>query len=522
MSFCGSKISMRKIREMLRLKLGDPPFSHREIAVAAHVSPGTVADVWLRFKAAGLVWPLPDELGDGELEKALYPSKRYGAVNGKVAPDWALVHAENKRKDVTLALLWEEYKGPHGENGYEYSAFCAGYRAWRGCQSLSMRQVHVYGEKCFVDFAGRSVCIVDPKTGEVTLAQIFVGVLGGSSYTYVEAVMSQSLPCWLNAHVNMMKFFGGSTRIVVPDNLRSAVKTPDFYDPEINPTYQEWAEHYNVAVIPARVRRPKDKAKAEVGVQVVQRWILAVLRNRTFYSLFELNEAIDLLQDRLNRKPFKKMPGSREQVFIEREKSQLQPLPTHAYDFGIWSGEVKVPFDYHITADGRLYSAPYQLADKPVRIRSSALLIEVYHEGLRVASHRRKFGPGPATTLAEHMPSHHRAYAEWTPERVLAWADELGEPVRLLCEGIMKRRTHPEQAFRACLGVIQLSKRHDKKALVSACKKCERLKAFSYKSVKLMLTNNLQDRPEPDLPQAWLPPELNLHENIRGAAYYSN
>lgn len=520
MSFCGSKISMRKIREILRLKFGDPPSSHREIALATLVSPATVADLWLRFKAAGLQWPLADNLGDVALEEKLYPSKRLGAVSDKVPPDWRFIHAERKKKNVTLALLWEEYKAPHQEKGYEYSAFCEGYRAWRGTLNLSMRQVHVYGEKCFVDFTGQTVPIVNPTTGEVTQAQVFVGVLGGSSYTYVEALPSQDLACWISAHVNMVTFFGGCPRVVVPDNLKSGVKDPEFYEPDINPTYQSWAEHYQITVLPARVRRPKDKAKAEVGVQLVQRWILAALRNRTFYSISELNEAIDGLQDRLNRKAFKKMPGSREQMFLERERSQLRPLPKQPYDLGIWSGEIKVPFDYHVTVDGRLYSVPYQLADKRVRVRLSALLVEIFHEGLRHASHRRLFGEGPAATVPDHMPSNHRAYSEWTPQRVLAWAGEIGESVNQLCQGILVRKTHPEQGFRACLGVIQLSKRYGREPLMAACSKCVRIRAFSYKSVKLMLSKNLQDRPDPDTSDA--PVTTELHENIRGAAYYTN
>jgi len=488
--------------------------------VATLVSPATVADLWLRFKAAGLEWPLGDSISDVALEEKLYPSKRLGAVTSKVLPDWKFIHAERKKKNVTLALLWEEYKVPHGEKGYEYSAFCEGYRTWRGSLNLSMRQVHVYGEKCFVDFAGQTVQIVNQHTGEITEAQVFVGVLGGSNYTYVEALHSQNLSCWISAHVNMVAFFGGCPRLVVPDNLKSGVKKPDFYEPDINPTYQEWAEHYKIAVLPARVRRPKDKAKAEVAVQLVQRWILAALRNRTFYSVSELNEAIDVLQDRLNRKPFKKMPGSREQTFQERERSQLRPLPSQPYDLGIWSGEIKVPFDYHVTADGRLYSVSYLLADKRVRIRLSSLLVEIYHDGLRCASHRRHFGPGPAITLAEHMPSSHRAYSKWSPERVLAWAGEIGESVNLLCAGIMERKNHPERGFRACLGVIQLAKRYGREPLLAACSKCVRIRAFSYKSVNLMLSKNLQERPDSDSSATRMTAEL--HENIRGAAYYTN
>jgi len=518
MSFCGSKMSMRNIREILRLKFGDARLDHRAIAMAVRISPSTVSDVVLRFKASELEWPLPEGLSDTLLEQKLYASKRLGVATQKVVPDWQLIHSELARPDVTRALLWTEYKAKNGERGFEYSRFCEGYAQWSSKLNLSMRQVHILGEKCYVDFAGKTVPIVDERTGEVLFeAQIFVGVLGGSSYTFAEAVASQQIPCWIQAHVKMLEFFGGVPQIIVPDNLKSAVTKADYYDPEINPTYNEWAKHYSVAVVPARVRKPKDKAKAEVGVQLVQRWILAALRNQTFYSLDELNEAIAGLLDQLNQKPFKRMPGSRAEAF-QRERALLRPLPARPYDLGIWSRGVRVPFDYHVKAGDRLYSVPYRLAGQKVEIRLSASLVEIFHSGQRVASHKRVFGEGPPITDPDHMPSSHRAYAEWTPERIIAWAGEIGGPVAVFCANLMDRRAHPEQGFRSCVGVIQMADKYGASNLAAACSKAIRLRSFNCRTVRSILKNNLQNCPDP---AATTFPEP-LHENIRGAAYYLN
>lgn len=518
MSFCGSKLSMRDIREILRLKFGETKLDHRAIGMAVGISPSTVSDVALRFKASELDWPLPDGLSDVLLEQRLYASKRLGVTTQKVVPDWQFVHSELARPDMTRALVWTEYKAEHGERGFEYSRFCEGYAQWSGKLNLSMRQVHTLGEKCYVDFAGRTVPIVDERTGEVLFeAQIFVGVLGGSSYTFVEAVASQAIPCWIQAHVKMLEFFGGVPQIIVPDNLKSAVTKADYYDPELNPTYNEWAKHYSVAVVPARVRKPKDKAKAEVGVQLVQRWILASLRNRTFYTLDELNEAIAALLDQLNRKPFKRMPGSRSERF-QQERAVLRPLPARPYDLGIWSKGVRVPLDYHVKAGDRLYSVPYRFADQKVEIRLSASMVEIFCSGQRVASHKRAFGEGPPITDPDHMPSSHRAYAEWTPERVIAWANEVGGPVAEFCNSLMARKAHPEQGFRACIGVIQLSKKYGAENLSAACRKANRLRSFNCRTVRSILKNNLQEHPEPRITELLEP----LHENIRGASYYLN
>lgn len=518
MSFCGSKLSMRDIREILRLKHAEKRLSHRAIGQSIRISPSTVGDVYLRFVASGLSWPLPDDLTDLMLEQRLYASKRFGVATKKQEPDWGEVHKEMAAPDTTLALLWSEYKEKSGDQGYEYSRYCKLYSEWRSRLNLSMRQVHIYGHKTFVDFAGRTVPILDERTGDLKFdAQIFVGVLGASSYTFAEAVASQDLACWIHAHVKMAEFFGGVSEIYVPDNLKSAVKRPDFYDPEINPTYNEWAKHYNVAVVPARVRKPKDKAKAEVAVQLVQRWILAALRHRTFYSLAELNEAIAVLLDRLNARPFKRMPGSRKELF-QREREFLQPLPSRPYEFGIWMTGVKVPFDYHIKAGERLYSVPWRLAEQRIDVRLSVNTVELYHQGVRIYSHKRAYGQGPAICEDDHMPSHHRAYAEWNPDRIVAWANEVGSCVALFCRELMDRRAHPELGFKACLGVIRLADKYGKARVELACGKAIRIRSFSFRCVDSILKNCLQDQPDPEslsLPE-------RPHENLRGAAYYLN
>lgn len=521
MPYCGAKVSMQKIKEILRLKFMEPPRSHREIGLSVQSSPSSVSDIFHRFRASELPWPLPDSMTDSELERRLYPAKFPGGIaTAKVIPCWAYVHAELRKKNTTKALLWEEYKTANGDQAYEYSAFCLGYRDWSRKLNLSMRQHHIFGERCFVDFAGQAMPIINSSTGEITWAQIFVGVLGGSSFTFAEAVLSQELSCWIRCHVRMFSFFGGVTQIVVPDNLRSAVSKASFYDPEINPTYHEWAEHYGITVLPARVRKPKDKAKAEVAVQLVQRWILAALRNRSFYSLDELNEAIDVLQDKLNKKPFKKMPGSRQDLFEQRERALLRPLPAQPYDFGLWSRSIKVSFDYHVLVQERLYSAPYILAGLRVQTRASAVIVEIFHDGKRVASHRRQFGKGPAVTQKDHMPSNHRARADWTPQRVLAWAAEIGDSVRLLCEGIMEKRAHPELGFRNCLGVLQLEKKHGRESLIAACSKAICLGAFSYRSVSLMIANANHSRPNNETIPV-INSDKDLHENLRGAGYWN-
>ncbi len=512
-----AKLSVRKIREILRLRYGDPPLSHRDIARSCNISASTVGDTLQRFRLSTLVWPLPDELDDQALEAALYVTEPRADVEPPPPePDWAEVHRELGHKGVTLALLWEEYRKVHGAASYGYSWFCQNYRQWAERIKVVMRQPHKFGEKAFVDYAGHTVPVIDPITGEVRDAQVFVGVLGASNYTYAEASWSQDLPSWVTAHVRMFAFFGGVPEILVPDNLKAGVTKPCYYEPDLNPTYHEMAKHYGVAVIPTRKARPRDKAKVEQAVQLVERWGLAALRKRTFYSLEDLNQAISELLEWLNQRPFKKLPGSRLERFMQDEKATLRPLPAEPYEFGEWK-KARVNLDYHIEVDGHYYSVPYQLARQVVEVRLTATTVQVVHQNVRVASHKRSFRRGQPTTVQEHMPSHHRFRAEWTPERLLAWAGKSGDSVRQVADAIMTSRMHPEQGFRACMGLMSLGKRFGKARLEAACARAVAVKAFSYQNVKNILYSGLDRQP---LPCRTVVRSAGYHANVRGAGYY--
>lgn len=446
------KTPMRKIREILRLKWTSK-LSNREIAKSCSTARSTVAGCLERASNAALSWPLPESLDDTALDLLLYPPVVVSEAV-RAEPEWALMQKEMRKKNVTLALLWDEYKASQPDC-YQYSQFCKLYREFIGRVDCCMRQCHVAGEKLFVDYCGQTVPLTDPETGIVKLAQVFVAVMGASSYTYAEATLSQSLPDWLGSHVRAFLFLGGLPKIVVPDNLRSAVSKPCRYEPKLNPSYADLADHYNVAVIPARVRKPRDKAKAEVGVQLVQRWILAVLRNRIFFSLDELNQAIALLLIRLNAKPFRKISGSRESLFAELDKPALAPLPTTQYQYAEWI-PVRLGFNYHLQIDDHFYSAPYQLKSEKLDARLTVFTVELFHKSKRVASHRRSYKRG-YTTVAEHMPKAHREYAEWTPERLVNWAAQTGESTAKLVDTILASKVYPQQGFISCMGIIVVS-----------------------------------------------------------------
>jgi transposase len=503
---------MRKIREILRLKFSSH-LSNRAIATSCSLARSTVAECLERASKAGLSWPLPDDLDDARLEQLLYPPV-ICCEAPRALPDWSAVQKELKRKGVTLALLWDEYKASHPD-GYQYSQFCKLYRESVARIDCCMRQCHVGGEKMFVDYCGQTVPLTDPRTGEIRQAQVFVAVMGASSYTFAEATMSQALPDWLASHVRAFQFFGGLPAIVVPDNLRSAVAKSCRYEPQINPSYLELANHYNVAVIPARVRKPRDKAKAEAGVQLVQRWILAVLRNRTFFSLDELNQAIAELLARLNAKPFRKVSGSRESLFAELDKPALMPLPANHYQYAEWR-RVGLGMNYHVQIDEHFYSAPHQLRRETLDARLTELTVELFHKRKRVAAHSRSYRRG-YTTLAEHMPKAHREYAEWTPERLIKWAAAIGEATGRLVDSLLAAMVHPQQGFNSCLGIISLAKKYGNDRVEAASTRALAIGAISYKSMKSILTNGLDAKPLPQQTPAHQP--LN-HPNIRGNTYY--
>jgi transposase len=505
---------MRKIKEILRLRF-EVGLPLRQIARSCGLGKTTVSECLARFEGSGLSWPAVLQLDEATLEDKLYPPTLLAPAAARTLPVWAAIHRELRRKGVTLTLLWHEYRAVHPD-GFGYSWFCERYAAWAGQLDVVMRQEHRAGEKLFVDYAGQTVEVVGRGTGEIRQAQIFVAVLGASNDTYAEATWTQQLPDWIGAHVRAFGFFGGVVELVVPDNLRSAVDKAHRYEPDINLTYQELASHYGVGVLPARVRRPRDKAKAEVGVQLVERWILAALRHRTFFSLAELNAEIARLLARLNARPFKKLPGTRRELFEQLERPALRALPAEPYRFAEWK-QVRVNIDYHVEVAGHYYSVPHALVKKVLEARVGAHTVECFYRGQRVASHLRSPLKGRHTTVAEHMPEAHRQYAQWTPERIIRWAEQSGPATAGVIQTILERRAHPQQGFRSALGLLRLGKGFGEERLEAACRRALRIGACSYKSIESILRQGL-DRQA--LPEPAQPPLSIAHENIRGADYY--
>lgn len=437
------RLPMRKIREVLRLRW-TLALNERATARACKVARSTVKLYVERAHAAGVTtWEAADALGDTELERALFPPPRQPTAR-RVMPNWAEVHLELQKKNVTRQQIWSEYKATNPE-GLEYSRFCDLYREFQGRLDLSMRQVHRAGEKMFVDYCGQTVPVKDPKTGLAREAQIFVSVLGASNYTFAEATWSQRLPDWIGSHRRAFAYYGGVPEILVPDNLKSGVSKPCRYDPVLNPTYQDLAQHYGVAVIPARVRKPKDKAKVETGVLVVERWILAVLRNWEFFSLDELNQAIGGLLERLNRRPFRKLEGTRRSRFERLDEPSLRPLPLEVFEYAEWA-KARVDNSYHVCVDRHFYSVPYTLVGYELDVRLTADSVECLHGSRRVACHVRSFDKDGCTTSIEHMPESHRRYAENDPERLLRWAETIAEPVVSVMSVVDTRRRPPSGA----------------------------------------------------------------------------
>jgi len=501
---------MRKIRDILRLRLA-AGLTIRQINASTRVSIGAIQKLLTKAETMELTWPLPDDLDDNRLAQLFYPGTDTTVSSRYHVPDWPAVHQELKRKGMTQLLLWEEYTQQHPNRCYSYSQFCDRYKHWRGLQKRSMRQQHKAGEKCFVDYCGPTVPIVSATTGEIRSAQVFVGVLGASNYTYAEATLTQSRPDWLGSHVRMFEYFGGTTAIVVPDNLRSGVSKACRYDPDLNPSYQQWAEHYQVAVVPARPYKPKDKAKAEVGVQIVERWILARLRHHTFFSLAELNQCIRALLEELNQKPFKQLPGNRQQAFKQLDQPALNPLPIHPYRY-VDIKPVKVNIDYHVQYQQHHYSVPHQYVGETLELHASDTLITLYFQQQQVASHVRKHCPG-TTTEATHMPKRHQKQQQWTPGRLKNWARDIGPEVLLWVDTQLTSKAHPEQAYRVCLGLLSLSRKYPSQRLDAACKIANRAGLLRLKQIKSILQSNRDQLPEQLDLQVELPQD---HENIRG------
>ena len=510
----GERVTMRKVREVLRLKF-EALLSNRQIAASCVLGKSTVADYLERFKNSGLTWPLDEDMDDSRLEEHLFSTAATPPAGERPTPDFLYIHRELRRKGVTLMLLWQEYKQNHPD-GLQYSRFCELYSKWSEHLDPVMRQEHRAGEKMFVDYAGMTIAVYDKALDRQKEAQIFVAVLGASGYTYAEATWTQTLPDWIGSHVRAFQYFGGVTRILVPDNLKSGVQKPCFYEPDINPTYLDMARHYGIAVIPARTRKPKDKAKAEGGVLLAERWILAKLRDQRFFSLHELNRAIRELLAEMNRKAFQKIPGSRESLFESLDRPALSPLPAVAYQFAEWK-KARVNIDYHIEVDRHYYSVPYQLIHKQIDVRFTQSVVECFYKNNRVASHIRSFLPGRHTTVREHMPEKHRKWIDWTPQRFIRWAEKIGPNTRELIEKILNSRPHPQQGFRSALGILRLSKSYNPDRMEGACRKALAIGGTNYRSVESILKHNLDMVPS----NKPVDPGSVNHENIRGAGYYN-
>lgn len=506
------ELTMRQLRHMLRL--AHEGVSAREMGRRLGVARSTIQDNLKRAAAAGLSWPLPEDLTDDALEQRLFTHA--GVKTGarrRVEPDWAELARELKRPGVNMMILWEEYRRAHLE-GYGYSRFCDLFRGFERRLTPVMRQHHVAGDKVFVDYSGKRIGIVDPVTGEIREAEIFVAVLGASNLTYAEATWTQKLPDWTGAHVRMFRFFNGAPRLLVPDNLKSGVHKASFYDPEINRTYGALASHYGVGVLPARPRKPRDKAKVEGGVRFAQSYILGRLRHLTFFSLAECNAAIAQAVEVMNSRPMRKLGVSRRELFEKIERDALCPLPETDWEFAEWK-RARVSIDYHIEIEGFFYSVPHALIRAEVDVRATARIIEIFYRGQRVSLHERRAMGRRHGTDPEHMPSSHRRYAAWTPDRFRRWAAQIGQNTEGLIVAVLASRRHPEQAFRTCLGVLKLYRGVDAALAEAVSARALEIGALNCKSVAALLTRKPAAAAKDNAPAT-----LFEHANLRGPGYY--
>ncbi len=511
----GKRLPMRKITEVLRLDAAG--MSARQIATSIGVSKTTVSDYLARAKKVGISWPLEEGLDDEVIEARLFCAPVPPAVVNRPVPDWPRLHKELKsRRHVTLRLLWLEWREVHPD-GWGYSQFCFRYKQWSNTQDVVMRLSYKPGERMFVDYAGDKANVSDPDTGEAREAEVFVAALGCSGMLFCEATWSQNLPSWLGSHEHAWESFGGVSELTVPDNLRAGVSRACYYDPEINPSYAELAQHYGTVVLPARAKHPRDKAMVEAGVQSVERWVLAPLRHRTFFSLADLNAAINERVAWLNTREFRGHQSSRHDLFVDLERPALRPLPATRYEFATWK-KVTANIDYHIEYERRYYSVPYQLVRQRLDVRASAGVIEIFKGTRRVASHAHEYGSRLYVTDPEHMPASHRAHLEWTPTKLRQWARGSSGATGDFVEALLSSRPHPEHAYRACLGLMSLARRYGDDRLAAACARALLVGAISYTSVKSILAEGL-DRLA--LPDATGVPAPSTHENLRGAGYFS-
>ena len=508
-------ISMRKFKELIRLKYGCQ-LGHRQIAASLSISCGTVSNYANRAAQLGLdCWPIPDKWDEAALTQAFFSTKVQRHQHA--VPNWSEVHVELKHKTLTLLLLWEEYAERNPEGFYSYNHYCRLYKYWLKCQTPSMRQSHKAGEKLFVDYCGPTMNIVTPNTGECRTAQVFVAVMGASNYTYAEATWSQKLEDWVMSHARCFEFLGGVPELVIPDNLKSGVTKACRYEPDLNPTYQQMATHYNTVIVPARPYKPKDKAKAEVAVQIVERWIMAKLRHEVFFSLRQLNLRIQELLVDLNQRQMKKQPGSRLSQFEEIDKPALKPLPEMDYVFTQVKA-VKVHIDYHVEVEKHYYSVPHSLIKQKLESHTTGELVTFYHQGNVVAVHPRSHRHGGHTTIDEHMPIAHQKHQQWSPQRFEKWASEIGNSTEKMVSQFLKSRQHPEQSYRICLGLLSLAKKYSPQRLEAACLRALLTGINRLQGITSILAKGLDSQPLPEA-QPDLLADIE-HTNIRGNHYY--
>ena len=507
------RLTLRKIREILRLK-EEAGLSNGAIARACKISNSTVGEYLRRAEAANLHWPLPDGLDEGKLYQQLFPEDKAASEPERPLPDFEYLRKELKKKGVTLKLLWNEYRDQNPDNHYQYTQFCEYYRRWAKTQSPSAHFQHTGGETMEVDYAGMTMPLVNPETGEITQVPIFIATLPASAYVYAEAQPSQEKRNFINGQVRAFAFIHGVPKIVRPDNPKVGVKSPNYYEPDLNPTYQEMAEYYQVAILPARVRRPKDKAHAENGVQNVERWVLAPLRNQTFFSLAALNQAIQQQVKRLNEKIMPHVGKSRRQLYEEIDLPALRPLPEKPYQFALWK-TARINLDYHVDFEKHFYSVPHTLDRKhSVEVKATEHLVEIFYKGNSIAVHPRTSAPGRYSTRPEHMPSHHRFILELDADWLLKQAEVIGPHTTHYLKSLLKARPFPEQAYRSCLGVLSLARKYPNPLVETACQLAGQAHLHSYKELKAELEALARQSADPVQPPL-------IHENIRGETYYT-
>lgn len=507
------RTDMQTYLDIFRLKF-DARLSDRQISQALNVGRATISDLLVRFTNLGLSWPLPADYPLDALDKQLFPGRDYSTQ--RILPQWLQIHVELRRKEVTKLLLWQEYQAEHGAKALGYTQFCEHYRRWCSTQKRSMRQVHVAGEKLFIDFCGPTVPIVNPKTGEVRPAAIFVATLGASNYTYIEACEGQDMASWLMANSRCLSFLGGIPALLIPDNLKAAVDKADTFEPVVNDNYKALARHYGCALMPTRPRKPQDKGKVESAVLVVERWVLARLRHQVFFSLAALNQAIRQLNTELNQRPMKHYNGAtREMLFKQLDAPALQPLPPYAYEYTDHR-IVKVAKDYHVQYAEHWYSVPHMLVGERVELSASQTFIKIYHQGKCVAQHPRSHALYKHSTDVAHMPANHAAYQEWNPERIRRWATTIGPNTLAVVLSIERSKAHIIQAQRACLGLLSEQKRYGANRLENACALALHRHQPYIPVIKKLLKEGEDTRYQPE--------ESNntpgLHLNIRGPQYY--